>query len=264
MVCLRVEALALGLFCRAVNGENHLQKLIHPLIQHRLGQGALLHGLHDIMHAAVSGTRHFQVAAVLYAQGMVIAAAPVRYHDAVKAPLLPQDLLQQVRVLIGIDAVDLVVGGHDGLGLPLLHRNFEAGGIDLPEGALVHHGIVGHTTKLLAVGRKVLRTCRHTLTLHAADIGCRQLARMIGILGEILKIPSAEGTPLNVQSRSQNHVHTEGCRLFAQRRSDLLTQRCVPAVGNGGCRGEAGGRNTSVNAQVIAGACLLPDPVGAV
>ena len=52
-------------------------------------------------------------------------------------------------MLVGIDAVDPVVGGHEALNLAFLHGHFKGREVNLPEGTLVNHGVVGHTPKLL-------------------------------------------------------------------------------------------------------------------
>ena len=73
-----------------------------------------------------AGGGHLQVGARPDALHVVVGAAPVGHHKAVEAPLVPEDLLEQVPVLIGVGAVDAVVGRHDGLGVPLLHRDLKA------------------------------------------------------------------------------------------------------------------------------------------
>ena len=63
------------------------QQLVQPGVHIRFGNFAALHSLHQLAHRVPAGGGHFQRGAVLHAEGMVIAAAPVRYHSAVKAPL---------------------------------------------------------------------------------------------------------------------------------------------------------------------------------
>ena len=72
-------------------------------------------------------------------------------------------------VLVGVGAVEPVVGGHDRAGLSLLHGDLEIGQVHLPQRALVHHGIGGHAQHLLAVGGEVLGTGGNALLLYAAD-----------------------------------------------------------------------------------------------
>ncbi len=142
---------------------------------------------------------------------VVIGAAPVGHHEALEAPLIPEDLLEQMRILVSIHAVDPVVGGHDGLGATLLHRDLKPGEIDLPQRPLVHDGIGGHAAQLLGVGGEVLGAGGHAIFLDAPDIAGRHLARQIRIFGEILEVPPAEGGALDVQPRPQQDAYALGC-----------------------------------------------------
>ena len=167
-------------------------------------------------------------------------------------------------VLIGVGAVDTVVGRHDGLGVPLLHRDLKAGEVDLTQGALVHHRVGGHPAQLLGVGGKVLGAGGHTVFLNAPDIAGRHLARQIGVLGKIFEVAPAEGGALDVEPRAQHHAHPLGGGLRPQVRADLLPQHWVPGVGHGGGGGIAGGGQGRVQPQLVPLPGLLTDAVGAV
>ena len=129
---------------------------------------------------------------------MVIAAAPVGDNRAVKAPVLAQDILQQMGVLVGVGAVDEVVAGHNGFGMCLFDNNLKAGQVQLAQAALVHHGVGRHTAQLLAVDGEMLGTGGDTLGLDAAHIACGHLAGEVGVLGEILKVAAAKRAALGV------------------------------------------------------------------
>ena len=150
-------------------------------------------------------------------------------------------------VLVGVGAVDQVVGRHDGLGLSLFYHHLKARQVDLPEGALVQDGIRGHAPQLLAVGRKVLGAGGNAVFLDAPDVSSGHFASQIGVLREILKVPAAQGSS-----------------FFAHGPAHSLAQGRVPAVGHGGRGGEAGGRHTGVQAQMVGSTGLLADAVGAV
>ncbi len=263
-MCFLVILGPFGLFGGIVGGKDHPQELIQALIQHLLRQAAVLYCRDDIMDTGIAGTGHFQMASVLHAQRMVIAAAPVGDHIAVEAPFIHQDLLQHVAVFIGIHAVDFVVAGHDGLGSALFDSDLKAGGVQLPECPLIHHGIIGHAAKLLAVCRKVLGAGGDPLALNPSDISRCHLAGQIRILGEILEVAAAERTSLDVQARSQDDIDIHGHRFLSQCLSDLFAQRLIPAVGHGSRCGEAGGRQAGIQPQVIPCTCLPAQAVRAV
>ena len=96
------------------------------------------------------------------------------------------------------------------------------------------------------------------------DIAGRHFARQIGILGKIFKVAPTEGGALDVQAGAQQNVDALGRGLRAQMLADLLTQRRVPGVGNGGGGGIAGGGHRAVQAKLIPLALLFADAVGAV
>ena len=167
-------------------------------------------------------------------------------------------------VLVGVGAVDEVVGGHNGLGLCLFDHDLKAGQVQLAQGALIHDGVAGHAAQLLAVDGKVLGAGRDAVLLDAADVACGHLARQIGVLREILKVAAAQRAALDVQAGAQQHRDLLCCGLFAHGLADGLAQGGVPAVGHGGRSREAGGRHTGVQAQVVCRTGLLAHTVGAV
>ena len=195
---------------------------------------------------------------------MVVGAAPVGDDSPVKAPGIPQDVLQQMGILVGIGAVDQVVAGHDGLGMALGDGNLEVGQVELPQGPLVHNRVGGHAAQLLVVGGKMLGAGGDAVFLDAADIGGGHLAGEVGVFREILKVASAQRAALGVQSGAQHHRHILCGGLGAQRTADLLAQGGVPAAGHGAGRGEAGGRFAGVLAQMVRRTGLLAQTVGAV
>ena len=263
MVGVGIELAGCGVH-RRFGGEHQLQQFIQPGVHICLGDLAGLHRLHQLPDGVPAGGGHFQRRAVLYAKGVVVAAAPVGDHCAVKAPVPAQDIHEQVGVLVGVGAVDKVIGGHDGLGLRLLDHHLEAGQVDLPQGALVHDGIRGHAAQLLTVHSKVLGAGGNAVFLDAADIGRRHLTGKVGILREILEVAAAQGAALDVQAGAQQHRHALCCGLLAHGCAHSLAQCRVPAVGNGGRGGEAGGGHTGVQPKMVGSARLLAHAVRAV
>ena len=263
MVGVGIELAGCGVH-RRLGGEHQLQQFLQPGVHVRFGDLAGLHRLHQLPDGVPAGGGHFQRRAVLYAEGVVVAAAPVGDHCAVKAPVPAQDIHEQVGVLVGVGAVDKVIGGHDGLWLRLLDHHLEAGHVNFPQGALVHNGIRGHAAQLLTVHGKVLGAGGNAVFLDAADVGRRHLTGKVGILREILEVAAAQRAALDVQAGAQQHRHALCCGFFAHGCAHSLAKLRVPAVGHGGRGGEAGGGHTGVQAQMVGSARLLAHAVGAV
>ena len=251
-------------FHRSVGGEHQFQHLVEAGVHVGLGNFAVLYGLHQLPDGVAAGTGHFEGGAVFHAEGVVIGAAPVGDDSPVEAPVLPQNVLQQVGILVGVGAVDEVVGGHDGLGLCLFHHDLEAGQIQLPQGALIEHRVAGHAAQLLTVDRKVLGAGRDAVFLDAAHIGSGHPAREDGIFREILEVAAAEGAALDVQAGAEQDSHFLCGGFLAQCLAHGFAQLLIPAARSGGRGREAGCRNAGVEAQMVGGAGLLADSVGAV
>ena len=247
-----------------VGGKDHVQQLVHPLVHLRLGEAALLEGGEHLPVAVAHGAGHLQITSGPDAGALDVAAAPVGDHHTVKAPLLPEDVGEEGLVLVGVGTVDFIVGGHDGLGMALLHGDLKIGQVQLPQGPLIHHAVAGHAQQLLGVGGEVLGAGGDAVLLHALDEGGGQLARQIGVLRVVLEIAPAQRAALGVQAGAQQDIDLEGGGLAADDPAGLTGQLRVPAVGDAGGGGEAGGGETGVQAQVVPRPRLLAHAVGAV
>ena len=160
---------------------------------------------------------------------MVIGAAPVGDHGAVKAPIVPQDLLKKMGVFVGIDAVDHVVAGHDGLGFALGNSDFKVGQVQFPQGALIQDGIGSHAAQFLVVGGKMFGAGGHAVCLDAADVRGGHLAGKVGIFGKIFKVAAAQRAALGVEAGPQHNGHLLGGGFLPQRTADLFPKGFVPA-----------------------------------
>ena len=196
-----------------------------------------------------------------YAVDKVIAGAPVGDDKAVKAPGIPEDFLQKMGIFIGINAVDHIVGAHDGFRMALANGNLKIGEIQFPEGPLVHDGIGGHAPQLGVVGGKMLGTGADAICLDAADIASGHFARQIGVLGEVFKIAATERIALGIHTGTEKNAYILAGSLGAQMASQFLTEFGIPAVGHGCGSGIAGGGNGAVQAQLISGTLLFADAV---
>ena len=194
----------------------------------------------------------------------VVAAAPVRHDEAVKAPFVHQNFPEQMPVFVGIYAVDPVVGRHDAVGLSLLHGDLKAGEVDFLQRPFVKHTVGVHPQRLLTVHGKVLRTRRNALGLNAADAGGGHFPGKVGIFREVFKVPSTKRTALDIQPRPQQNVNLLRCRLLAQSRADFFGQRGIPGICRCCRRRPAGRGNAGMQPQMIGCPLLLSQAAGTV
>ena len=179
----------------------------HGFIQIRLRQPALPDRLQDFAAVGIGAAGHLQIQAGGHAPRPVLDRTPVRDHKAVKAPLVPQNIVQEGFILGAEGAVDGVIGAHEAAGLSLFDHLLEGREIDLPQGPLIQLGGAAHALRLLVVAGEMLCAGGDALALQGLHIGRGHLPRRVGILGEIFKVPAAQGAPLDVQPRSQQHGH---------------------------------------------------------
>ena len=85
----------------------------------------------DLVDVFLVHARHFQVLACQDRLLSIDDAAPIRHGKSVKAPVLSQDIFKEPSVLGAMNAIDLVVGGHDGKGMGLPDYSFERPEVDL-------------------------------------------------------------------------------------------------------------------------------------
>ena len=260
MVRIGVKAAAVLLHGSACI-QHQRQQLVQPGIHIRLGDLTALYSSQQLPHGVPAGGGHFQRGAVLYAERMVVGAAPVGHNGTGKAPVPAQNILQKMGVLVGIGAVDEVVARHDGLGRSLLDHDLKAGQVQLAQRALVQNGVGRHAAQLLTVDGKMLGAGCNALALDAPHIGGGHLARKIRVLGKILKVASAQGAALGVKPGAEQHGNLLRGGLLAHGAADLLAQCGVPAAGHGGRSREAGRRHAGVQTQMVRRPRLLAHAV---
>ena len=195
---------------------------------------------------------------------MFVYRAPVRHHNALIPPLIPEDLVEQMMVLAAERSLHLVVSAHDGPRLRLFHRRLESCQIDLPQRSLIDYGIHAHAVSLLIIHGEMLQAGTHTHTLHTIDMAFCHMPRQIGILGEILEVPAAQRASLDVISGSEQNAYFLRLALLAQCFSDPADQFFIPAVADAGCGRKAGGRHAVIDSKHIALPALLSQTVGTV
>ena len=208
--------------------------------------------------------RHFQRTAGLDCCNRGVGSTPIGDDHAVKAPFVAQNLLQQMLIFVRVDAVDLVVGGHDGQRLGLTYCDFKTGQIQFTHGAFVDHGVARLTAQLLAVDCEMLRACGDAVALNAANQARCHTPGDNRIFGVVLEVTSAQRVALDVQARAEQHVHVKIVRFAAEGLAHFFGERRIPRISHGSCGREAGGRLGCADAEMVTFAELAAHTVGAV
>ena len=178
-----------------------------------------------------------------------VRAEPVRHHEPVETPLIPQDAVDEVRLFAAVDAVHLVVGRHHGPDAGLLYGGLEGDEVDLPQRALGDLGADGHPLELLVVAGIVLDATPDPCALHPLHVGDGQARRQQRVLGEGLEGASGQGRAGDAHCRPEQHVDALGARLGGQHVPQALHQGRVPRRAD---RHAAGQRQRAPADQAVA------------
>ena len=103
----------------------------------------LFHGSRHLLGGSVGLPRHLQVAARPQRLHPVVHRAPVGYHQAVKAPFLPQHAVEHRLVFAAIFATKPVIRSHDAQRASFLDGDFKPAQVNLPQGLFLYVGIDG-------------------------------------------------------------------------------------------------------------------------
>ena len=182
------------------------------------------------------GARHLEVEAGPHGGDRRVGAEPVRHHQPVEAPFVPQHPIEEVELLAAVDAIDLVVRGHHRPNAGLAHGGFEGDEVDLPECPLGDLGADGHPLVLLVVAGVVLDAAPDPGSLHPPHVGDGQARRQQRVLGEGLEGASGQRRTRDADRRSEQHVDALGVCLGGQHVAEALHQRRVPGRRRPPCR----------------------------
>ena len=177
-------------------GPSLLDQPEHPpygLVQHRFVQFAGAHRRDHRLIADPEIRRHLQVQPGGHGRDPIMHRTPVRHHDPVETPLVPEHLGQQPVVFGRVRSVDLVVRAHHRPRLRLLDHRLEGRQVDLPQGPLVHLGADPEPVVFLVVGGVVLHRRADALALDALDHGGRQGPGQVGVFRHVLEVAPAQG-----------------------------------------------------------------------
>ena len=171
---------------------------------------------------------HLQIQTAIRRSDTVVGRIPVRHHDSSETPLLLGHIGVEVGVLRHVQTVGEVVRIHNSAHVRFLHGGLKRRHVDFAHRALIDDGIHIVAVVFLVVTEVVLGGCTHALALHALDIGDSSACSQKGIFSEVLKIPAAQRSPINIEARAQHEVHTAGAGVLSNDRSDSLREFGVP------------------------------------
>ena len=109
-----------------------------------------------------------------------------------------------------------VVCPHDRPCPAFLHRSLEAREINFTQGPVVHCHIDCMAVSFLVVESKMLDTGSHTVLLKIPDIRDNHLRCQVRIFAHVLEIPAVKRSPVNVNTRSENHILLPVPCLFSE------------------------------------------------
>ena len=153
-----------------------------------------------------------------------VGGEPVRHHEPVEAPLLPQDRRQEPRVLAAERAVDAVVRRHDGPDAAVAHGGLEGAQVDLAQRPLVDVAADRVPFDLGVVGHEVLGAGRDAPALHPPHEADHEASRQRRILAVALEVPSSQRVSDQVDRRTEQHVGRLGAGLVGDGRAHPLDQ----------------------------------------
>jgi hypothetical protein len=97
----------------------------HRIVEDAFVERPVSHGVDDSPDATIARPRHLEVQTGRERGNPVVHRSPVRDDEAVKTPLVPEDLREQPVILRPVDAVDPVVGAHHRPGVRSCDRGLE-------------------------------------------------------------------------------------------------------------------------------------------
>ena len=199
------------------------------------------------VHEARAG--HLQVEAVVGRGHAVISGVPVGHENSLKTPLALEHFEVEKIVLRGVDSVDQVVGIHHRVHMALSDGSLKGRQIDFAHGALVHVRADVVPVVLLAVHGVVLDGGDYALGLDALNERDHQGGVEKRILGKIFEVAPGQRRARDVDTGSEQKMHTAGAGIPAQGFADSARQRRIPTGGQRHSAGISGGRTPGAHAD---------------
>mmetsp|Transcript_2610 Transcript_2610/g.10079 ORF Transcript_2610/g.10079 Transcript_2610/m.10079 type:complete len:277 (+) Transcript_2610:1287-2117(+) len=181
-----------------------------------LVHGALTNELRELHEHAVAAW-HLDIQAARGSLHSIMRCTPIAHHETSEARILPEQLLEQLRVLARVGAVHLIVGAHDGAGAGI-DGSLERCHVDFVLRAISDFNIHGHAADLLVVVQPMLDGRDDTLALNLPHKGPYQLGSQEGILaGKGLETAASVRDAVDLQVRTQQHIRTLADELLDDR-----------------------------------------------
>ena len=179
----------------------------------------------------VHGLWHFKVQSRAHGRRRTVGRAPVGHEQATESPVALERLLEQARVLAGVDAVHAVVRAHHGPHPGLLHGGLERGQVDLVQRPRIDLGADRHAFGLLVVGGEVLDCSHHALALHSLDVGHGRARGEFRVFAVVLEVAATQRRARDVHRRAENHVLAVPLGLARDGCAHALDQRGIEGRG---------------------------------
>jgi len=157
-----------------------------------------------------------------------VGAEPVRDDEPIEAPVITQNVTQQLDVVGCICAVEFVVATHHAPGASVEHRCLERPQVKLTQGGVVNLRIHRHAFDLGVVSGEVLHGDRHVVRLHSTHDGCRELRRQFGVFAEALEGSPTDGCAMQVHRRGKHDVHRFASCFAAEQHAEFLGEIAIP------------------------------------
>ena len=250
--------------------DQHAQVAAHLVVEHRDRERAVLQPGQEgrgeeVLVVGLAGA-HLEVEALQDGLAGVVGAAPVGDDAAREAPLALEHLVEQVVVVAGVLAAELVVGAHHRERPALAHSRLERRQVDLPQRPLVHLHVDRAAVLLLVVDGEVLDAGDRLLGLHALHVAHGHAAGEPRVLAEVVVVAAAQRRSLDVERGAEDHVLAARAGLVPDHAAVGVGQLGVPGRGEGHADGHRGrevarpaGRLPRVDAHLLAHALR---PVG--
>ena len=140
---------------------------------------------------------------------------PVGDNKTLIAPFAPQNIGDQLIVVVAPNAVDQIIAGHEAQGVGFLYADFKALEVDFPLCPLGQPGVALVAAGFLVVAGIVLGAGGHALTLDTPHHGGGDFAGEQGVFGVVFKVPSAQGVAVDVHAGAEQHLASLGKHLLA-------------------------------------------------
>ncbi len=144
-----------------------------------------------------------------------VHATPVGHHEAGILPVALQHLVEQIVVLAGPVAIELVVRAHHRTGLAALDRQFESQQVGFAHGLLANAHVHRGAPCLLVVQGKVLDGGHHVLAFDAADRFADHGAGQQRVFAGVFEVAAVARLAHQVGAAGQQHVEALGMRFAA-------------------------------------------------